>query len=474
MMEHDLYKKAALGILPDPEATRKRIIQEAKEEKTLTRKFSWVIPAIACTCAAIVICTAVPSVRAAITQWFKENFSVQNYVAQPAEQRQDTPELEAIISQTMPEQADSQAENSIELVNVAPEWQELADNLKPSIGDIYYDGRELIVGFDMGGGVAEFLNGWYWDQDHTASVMFGDKHTFLMNSNEYQYAIRTEPMWDIYEQYAQYIEGGSLDGDGYLSQAGWDAMKNATTMPFTATIDFSEQPLQLDGIQTVEVELPLLASDRKNDILTEDGHLQSSGEVTEAGKVKIVFSFDPQAGKDNIQTYEINQSKNFVGEKKYCWLDRESEPGFVTLVNKTVDLSGVNMTISRMDVFKSDGELYVELTMPDDWGELDKENFLNNMIPIVLADGNKVSSDMTWLDQDGVDAVIRIKIDMLPSEIQATKNFEVVPILTYFTEYDNAEYVEGEPMKLLSEEMTGYDVEDVTLENCTIEFDINQ
>ncbi len=149
------YKEALRLVLPDAEQIRRNVLHTPPAR---ARKKAW-IPVLAGVAAAALICVAVPPARAAIAHWFNTYFSVQEYVSQPSAQRIDTPELQAIIDQTTVQQPESQ--NTIEYVNMLPEWQAWADTLQPSVGDIYFDGAQIIASIDLGGGVPEFIGSHY-------------------------------------------------------------------------------------------------------------------------------------------------------------------------------------------------------------------------------------------------------------------------------------------------------------------------
>lgn len=142
--EHNLYKKAALGILPNPEMARKQIMREVKEETRLTKKFSWFVPAIACASAAVVICTAVPTVRAAVENFFR---SVGAYMSASSEER---PQVEGIIIQDNIEKQLVTAASQEDVSSGVPaeDWR---NSVSVEIKELMYDGEGLYMTYVIDG-----------------------------------------------------------------------------------------------------------------------------------------------------------------------------------------------------------------------------------------------------------------------------------------------------------------------------------
>ena len=173
--EHDLYKKAALGILPNPDTARMHILQEAKKETRLIKKSKWIGPAIACACAALVICTAIPSVRAAVVDFFR---SVGSYMSASSEER---PQVEDVFVQTvdgenpkveMVAQGTTDAAITGDISGDA-QWR---SRVKVTLNEALYDGETLYLTYTVDGseiGLLHFRNigGMPSGDDATAPIL---------------------------------------------------------------------------------------------------------------------------------------------------------------------------------------------------------------------------------------------------------------------------------------------------------------
>ena len=67
---------------------------------------------------------------------------------------------------------------------------------------------------------------------------------------------------------------------------------------------------------------------------------------------------------------------------------------------------------------------------------------------------------------------MRIYLNMLPSELQAIDTFEIVPILSRYTGYDDVPYVEGEPTRIKQDEVKGWQEDSTELTDCSLKFSL--
>lgn len=73
-----------------------------------------------------------------------------------------------------------------------------------------------------------------------------------------------------------------------------------------------EEEIEFDGVQQVEINLPLIMTDFTNPTEVDDTGASYQGEVV--ALMKLEFSFNPKAGKASHQVFEINQTVEFSGE----------------------------------------------------------------------------------------------------------------------------------------------------------------
>jgi len=507
--EHQFYKEALGSLLPDMENVRRNALRQTHP----AHRHRWLWVAAACFAALAVICISVPPVRAAITQWFS-NHSVQGYLAQPESARPSTPELDTLIEQSEPDE--TEAKNSIEIASIAPEWQKWADSLNPTVGDLLFDGQSLMLSFDMGGGADELVLGKLLglsDPSFPVAISFGAPDYIIMNGEKYGYSARTGLVASG-GNYQRYI-----DKDGRLSKEGKALAETEDSVSFNVTIDltrvmenpftdidsltqgmteedkedqletiarleqydpdfttdeYQTPPETLTGVQQVEVHLPLVATDFSTPSKVEEDGVSYQG--VPIGMLKLCFSFDPAAGYANVTSYEIDKSGEFKGEGTYAWADRNSDPDYVTFVNKTADMSGVTVNVKRMDCFASGAELYVSLTCPDDWNELDKKCFLSSLIPSIKGDGETldISHIKYGLAETGEDDGMCIYLKMLPSEAAAIDSYEITWTLERFSGYDDVPYVEGQPTRIKQDDVKGWQTDSEELTDCTLKFNLKK
>ncbi len=506
--EHGFYKQAIKWILPNQEIMRKQIISRPVNSRV--KRHRWLIPVAACAATVTVMGTAVPPVRAAILQWFQANFSVQDYLAEPSAARPSTSDLDSLIQQAKP--AGVQAANSIDIADVDPAWQSWADSLHPTVGDVFFDGKQLMVSFDMGGGAEELLKSSVSpalkDQEMPRCVYLAGPGYVKMNGEKFAYDTFSHPSESAVNNFRKYYN----EDDTVITQEEKQKLDVPGSVTFTATTDFSKpggnyipgfdklaeeqralilQEIQqqqvydpeftffdfktlnpeqtLTGVQKVELNIPLFATDTEKP--AGDGANYASKCIA---VLKLRFSFDPQAGNDHKQSYGVNKTVVFSGMGRYKWVDRQSEPGYATCTNKVADMSGVKLTVKKMDVYASGTDIYLSYTCPADWDTLDKQCFLNSITLKVRGDGTdlQISEEQFGLEEKGEDVGECIRLNILPYELKAIKTFEVLPVLSYYTGYDAVPYQEGKSVRIKASELKGWQEGSTQLADCALTFSL--
>ena len=497
--EYQFYKQAIGRLLPDQDSVRNNVLRQGTEALKTHRVKSWLIPVAAGIAALALVCASVPSVRAAIAQWFTVNHSVENYLAQPKDARPSTPELDAMIDETMIE--DAAASSSIEISMVAPEWQAWADKLKPSMGDVLFDGKKLMLSFDMGGGAGELLRGGMTMKDggmlYPYGVEFGNPQYIKFNTEKYAcYVSACEADSERIGYYDYDIPGGGMTDEGLKLLETDDSVLCIATVYFSKEYtgpifdkeSYSDEELgwvkeaqqydsdfvpwefkqlkHMSGIQQAELTIPLTATDYTNPQYYEDGSVSYSGTVI--GVVRMRFSFDPGAGYESFKGFDINKTAALKGEAVYGWMDWESEPDYVTYGNKTVDLSGISVTAARMDCYASGAELYLDMDFPEGWDEKDIAYFIRSLDPVVKGDGVKLRISGSAFRTEPDDIGLTVYLDMLPSELEAIDLYDVSFNMSRFI--DSAFSSGDEPVRLKWSQM--HESADMLeeLEDCALTF----
>jgi hypothetical protein len=369
----------------------------------------------------------------------------------------------------------------------------------------------------MGGGAAEFILGRrigrMKDSTYPISIWMGSPGYIILNGEKYAFSTFVQTLESDYNDIAKYI-----NDDGQISDEGKRLVNEDDSVKFCAVIDLSrvdkganlnmddmlkdlteeqkneylahlellkeydtdfspgeykESTMSLSGIQQVELHLPLIATNYSTPSEADDEGVSYQGNPI--GMVKLCFYFDPAAGYKNLTSYDINKTFELSGQGTYKWADWESDPDYVTFVNKTVDMSGVTVKVKRIECSASGASLYVSISCPDNWEELDKQCFLGSLLPnSIKGDGVNLitTGEQYGLEEDGEDLGMCINLKLLPSEVKAIKEFGIELTLSRFSGYDDVPYVEGEPTQIKKEDVKGWQEDSETLDDCALSFSL--
>lgn len=496
------------------------IKQKAMNQARSNKVRRVLLPITVCLLVAITVCFAVEPVRAAILSWFNGNHSVGDYVAQPKESRESNAELDAIIAKTNTGQ-----KGTLEFRNMLPEWQEWADSLDPKMGDIFYDGEELIFTFDLGGGVEQFIiDSMLGDiakveGKERIGLSFSSSGYILIDGKKYEaysWALPSESETDkIYSAYAS----GDAEPLTPLSQQDWEEIRSINSLMFSGVVDMSPTPeaapnwqptlsaeeaaeseanikkaqsfdkefdpdsflpivegMKLSGEQQVELNMPIIATYYDKEIQG-DGWISYEGE--QLGILNVKFSFNAYDGAGQENAYNINKTFDMKGEAKIGYTDSESEPGYTTAMNKTLDLAGVQVEVKKLVQKPTGADLHFALTCPEDWNDLDRHSLKERtgfvgLNPRIYADGAEVPSGgrTAGLNENGDDQDYVYHIKMLPSEIANIKEFEIRWETSYYQGFDKAEFKDGDIMRIKNEDWTGYQTDGYELDDNRMKFSI--
>ena len=492
----------------------------------------WLLPVTACAVAVFLVCCLVPPVRAAIVQWFNQTFhGVEDYISQPKENRGQVSDLDAMIKQAKPGEAEQAQENSIELTVTDPAWQDWADKLDPQIGDVYFDGEKLVVAFDMGGGAAEFLGDRYMSLENDI-VPFPDQVGFMsgyvtVNGKTYSLSPFVTEAPIEYKKYMQYETEDSTEGEipheegnEFITNEGKQELLDAKSVLFTATVDLDlpsvdnskesmsaedyaawqdvieewrkndplydpehysvwDPTMRMEGVQNIEISVPLSYTDYSVPGVVE--HKDQYGESIRykgglIGMLRIRCSIDPEEGYANIKTYEIGKTMDFSGEGRFKTYDNISDPGYAICNNITKDLSGVALHVKRMVVSSSGTKLYIGVTCPDYWTDIEKGGFLGSLTFVPYAGESRIpsSGEQYGLEEGEEDMGFYMELDILPSELETIDTIRLVPVLSRYAGYDGVPFEEGKPTKIKEDEILGWQEKWGELTRCTFDFQIDR
>lgn len=155
MNEQETYREIILNNLIDND----RILLHARAQKRAPR-IAWrrvLIPVLTALAVACGLVMAIPKARAEVLSWFLPS-SVRDYLGADREDRDPQPELDAMITDA------SRSVTDIHVNSVAdePYWREIGERFSATLGETFFDGRDIYLRIDFEGlsGYPLFENAW--------------------------------------------------------------------------------------------------------------------------------------------------------------------------------------------------------------------------------------------------------------------------------------------------------------------------
>ncbi len=505
--EYDFYKSVANGSLPDTGAVRAEILEGKKKRSGRSRM---IITIAACLTAVVAVSFTVEPVRATILSWFRENRSVENYVAQPAEERTYTEELEQIIMQTKPE---TDKEATMEFFDVDPEWQDWVDELQPTVGNAFYDGYELIIPLNFKSGAMELvMAGGMTKNDN--SHMFPTGIEFLnvgfvtLDGKTYSSMVDTKPTESMHTEITQKYTSNddNFDENDNLTEEARRKIESENSIDMTSSLLSLGEEMQVpDGFYDTDIysmtEDELMSFIRDNESFlasayNPDGLGIASGEhemiidyrlvmtdyasatVTSEDEYGFTTSYDKKtvgfmritlpfnAVSPEKTTTEVGQSTAFVGEALMGTGYTDDEYAYYE--NKTVDLSQVSMTVENVETTPTELKLIISYDFAPGF---DAQSFLYQCVLEFSSDEFAFRGSSSRA-VPGKENTHEYMFNILASESENIKTVTITPTLGYYAGFDNAELVEDGVTKIPLEEDTGYQQGSETLTDSAFAFEM--
>lgn len=155
MNEQEIYRE----IIQDNLVDNDRILLHARAQKR-TSRIAWrrvLIPVLTALAIACGLVMAIPTARAEVLSWFLPS-SVRDYLGADREDRDPQPELDAMITDA------SRSVTDIHVNRVAdePYWREIGESFSATLGETFFDGRDIYLRIDFEGlsGYPLFENAW--------------------------------------------------------------------------------------------------------------------------------------------------------------------------------------------------------------------------------------------------------------------------------------------------------------------------
>ncbi|MEF9989176.1 MAG: hypothetical protein RR716_01510 [Christensenellaceae bacterium] len=487
--ERKFYKETLKGVLPDTEKIRRNIISCAKKQPS---KNKWYIPVAICACAVITLCVAVPPVRAAITQWFAGQFGINNHLAASPEERAYIPEVDDIIKNTMTAPTDKVSVNSAKITSIVPEWQEWADNLNLQLGDILFDGKQLIITCDMGTVLSSFL---FPDSEGSASrndeygVTLGNSGYIILNGEKYIANVLTVPTGDVtnpdekaiysimanfecaentYEGYQRYRNLPDTDEATQFHNS-YVAIRKQFDADYEQ-LDFKVSPQKLDGMQHAVLNLPIMVIDSPEQVIKYESGTEHI--PRQIGVLTLNFSFDPAAGYESVNTNELSNMVTFSGTGIYE--NHDTVDGKTDFSLQEIDYTGVTLALKEVTSSATGTNITVEINCPDGWDENTTTNFFRSLNLKFTADGNEFQhTTMGNVSESGnADYEYTFLLSMLESETKAVNEFCITPQLTHAVDLNEEKLEIGKHYVVDLNDFRVHDIEIQTIESGILKFSL--
>lgn len=416
MNKMDLFfKDAANQALPDTKEIRDRILRDTAPENRRTKRW---MPILAVACSLLLVLGSVPGVRAAVTSWFRSNGSVENHISAEAAARADTPEIDQYL-QT--------AHGTLEVADIQPQWQAWAQELDLSVNDIYFDGQKIIAGCVLAPAPAT-------NASHcpAGELYLGTNNLITLNERAYivdghtDYAGK-QPQQS--ERFAVTVNMESLVALPPELEKLTDSNDLQSAIESLVASGQGEQA-ELTGRQKAEMLLPLVFVDYTNGTVQDDGIIHSGQQI---GQLRLSFEFDADAGAATGSVIPLNQTISFVGNGTCTFIHEKN--GQLHAENRNLDLSGIALTATALEISPSGADLLLALEPPTTLAAGDWNAIWGSLSYTLTANGEEIPvSSQTYSSLEEDESLsVRLHLDLLQSEAQALSSLEITPVLSHMT-----------------------------------------
>ncbi len=157
MNEQEAYKTVVKNQIINDDAVKRYAKAAAPERKPVLRVLKPVAIALAALLLVFGVTITIPAARAEVLGWFAPS-SARDYIGTDPKDREPVPEIDGMIVDA------SQNQTKIKLNYVAdePYWREIGENFSATLGETFFDGRDIYLRIDFEGlsGYPVFENAW--------------------------------------------------------------------------------------------------------------------------------------------------------------------------------------------------------------------------------------------------------------------------------------------------------------------------
>lgn len=257
-------------------------------ERRMRRATRW-LGAVAAVLVLLIVLVSIPGVSKAISDWFNQTFRLERYMSAPPEEREQNPDIEQAIRTAAPEEQRSRVQflDETEWYAEVDAWRvnnrfpayDRADyawigEMNPTVGEVLYDGRNLIVHTLLNVSPARFTGGYG-----------GEGERFDMYTNRVRVTVDGAPYED-YENEGGYMTLHALYFDVESQTFDMDAVNQATQVTVQTSLTGSGTgPAFPSGPVEVEIEIWIY-----------DGEIDDMAMVGLVGVVTQRVTFDATSG----------------------------------------------------------------------------------------------------------------------------------------------------------------------------------
>ena len=411
-----------------PRSTRKK-----RKAQLLARRILFAAACLLLVTAVSVL--AIPSARAAVSDWISGWFSTKEYFGQERTSRTIEPTMESItrvVDGEMPVTITETGKDSFA--------KKMADEFGLRIDEVAFNGKSIYMTGWFTGQSGRFLLDWYnggyvWNE--VGTMINGNLDFILPDGTRWHGSpeiVLNDEMRAIMKEYAANAtldDEGRAEKDPYTNGK-WQDYMEKNGIRFTMEANYGEvEPKPLSGI--VEAKLAL------DEYYFPDG---SDERVTLFKADLGTVSFDADAYKANLHSSKVGQSVTLSGIHRTLIYEDVMEAGdtendyTVKSYNTMLDYSGATLRVDSIAFHADDTVLTISGSLPESWQQLQRAYVGHDALDLIfLIDGELVPTLFSSWGFDGEEPYFKFtrtyeSSTIPPSAWAEAKTLTIIPYLT--------------------------------------------
>jgi hypothetical protein len=420
---------------------------------------------------------AIPSARAAVSDWISGWFSAGEYFRQEKEARTEEPKIEAITTTV--------GENSITISNVGEEFKAYADAFDMKLDEVAYDGESIFLSGTMSGATARpfveaFTGGDTFWCSEIADPLSDDPYSkYDISSCENRFSLETangtyigclEPnltkdmdslLIAATEKITEPVfQDGKLVTTNAAADELWDKYLANHDVRFSVElrkvlIDMKPLTGMVDG----DVTFSLYYANEEGDVFTQV-LLANFGKITIDANAYQAQTQTTQAKAET--SVELGGVHPVTIQEWQPEAECTSDDCEVYYYTRELDFTGAKVALKEITFTPTDTKITLHITLPESWSREERRGCRLTFHPLFdnqkkdedsigsyasINPGEVDSEQNSWLEYD----FVSFESNLSPSQWSEIKTLTLIPTTVYWWDmqvnYDNGPY---EPVSLKS------------------------